>query len=229
MATHEQRPMPPSAVSWPAADLAGMELYIIHCFSRLSYFGSTRPANGLGVSMSSVPHHSAHYNVTLCICLIKCSLKWPVCRMDYYVGQDRYALRQSQILPTKNKWAHECESDLIKHGLGSIHVIQVINCTLMRQPYVWMDECILFVPLYMVGRGRAERPWLCICLCCSRRRFASRTGFSNWVLRLMWLKKAKERQFIASINTKCHKNAQLNTTQQMDQWKYMNQINVSET
>lgn len=44
------------------------------------------------------------------------------------------------------------------------------------------------IPLYMVGKGRAERPWLCICLCCSRRLLASRTGFSNWVLRLMWLK-----------------------------------------
>lgn len=44
------------------------------------------------------------------------------------------------------------------------------------------------IPLYIVGKGRAESPWLCICLCCSRRLLASRTGFSNWVLRLMWLK-----------------------------------------
>lgn len=47
---------------------------------------------------------------------------------------------------------------------------------------------ILCVPLYIVGSGRAESPWLCICLCCSRRLLASSTGFSNWVLRLMWLK-----------------------------------------
>lgn len=56
----------------------------------------------------------------------------------------------------------------------------------------WFKYCtycsIPCVPLYIVGSGRADSPWLCICRCCSRRLLASRTGFSNWVLRLMWLK-----------------------------------------
>lgn len=79
--------------------------------------------------------------------------------------------------------AHEWKG----HGRTALRTCEShFNCILMLQPVSdrVYPVCVC-VPLYMVGSGRAERPWFCICLCCSRRRLASRTGFSNWVLRLM--------------------------------------------
>lgn len=137
--------------------------------------------------------HSTVHIMKVCICSVKCP------PTDLLIASERLEkifkmMLNAQLLTLtemilkfvlqeefKIKWNAELSGTLFctHWTFRSVRYLNTSSC---------LDLGIASVPLYMVGSGRAESPWLCNCRCCSKRLFASRTGFSNWVLRLMWLK-----------------------------------------